>query len=101
MNIQNEGKEQDSTIKPGKLKFYLLTIDAIGKFHFLQKRDLCVTELPTHISLVDLSGRAGLLFSFSAGNIIKVSLKLLFPCGTGIANIGPKSGMINLFSLSL
>lgn len=38
MNIQNEGKEQDSMIKLGKLKFYLLTIDAIGKFSFLQEK---------------------------------------------------------------
>lgn len=97
MTTQNEGKEQDFTIKPGKLKFYLLTIDVIGKLSFLQEnRSLCDRS-----ALVDLSGIAGLLFSFWAGNNIKVPLKLLFPCGTGTANIAPKSGVINLFSLSL
>lgn len=98
MNTQNEGKEQDSMIKSGKLKFYLLTVDAIGKFSFLQeKKSLCDRTTYTHI-VGDLSGLAGLLVSFSAGNIIKISLKLLFPCGTGTANIAPKSGVINLFS---
>lgn len=69
----------------------------VGNLVSCKKRDLCVTELPTHISLVDLSGIAGFLFSFSAGNIIKVPLKWLFPCGTETANIAPKSGVINLF----
>lgn len=87
MNIQNEGKEQDSMIRPGKLKFCLLIIDAIGKFSFLQeKKSLCDRTTYTHI-IGDLSGIAGLLFSFSAENIIKVSLKLSFPCGTGTANV--------------
>lgn len=37
-------------IKLGKLKFYLLTRDAIGKFSFLQeKRSLCDTTTYTHI----------------------------------------------------
>lgn len=69
-------------IRPGKLKFCLLIIDAIGKFSFLQeKKSLCDRTTYTHI-VGDLSGIAGLLFSFSAENIIEVSLKLSFPCGT-------------------
>lgn len=34
-DIQKQGKEQDCRIKPGKLKFYLLTVHAIGKLSFL------------------------------------------------------------------
>lgn len=37
-------------IKPGKLKFYLLTVDATGEFSFLQgKRSLCDRTTYTHI----------------------------------------------------
>lgn len=37
-------------IKPGRLKFYVLTIDATGKFRFLQeKTSLCDRTAYTHI----------------------------------------------------